>query len=133
MLLPVKNKDAQRLVEWVEYGMYLTLQLSSSCTNIEHELTFLLMTLPGVHDAVTRQYLETMSFGVSRDAAQTDLLEEFTFNFSYDNPGTFTMTDQHDNIIATSMSQSSQVSPLVCSLSCCVQVVKHGRLPCEDF
>jgi hypothetical protein len=62
-----------------------------------------------VHDAVGRQYLESMSFGVCRDAAQTDILEQFTYNFCYDNNLSIKVTDQHDRSFTLSMSQQSQV------------------------
>ncbi|CAL8470189.1 g9731 [Coccomyxa elongata] len=85
MLIPGKNnQDAQRLLQWVEYGL---------------------------HDAVGRQYLASMSFGVCQDAAQTELLEEFVYNFSYDTPDSLRMTDKHGNEVQLNVSsQGSQTN-----------------------
>ncbi len=71
----------------------------------------MVVTAPaGLHDAVGRQYLASMSFGVCQDAAQTELLEEFVYNFSYDTPDSLRMTDKHGNEVQLNVSsQGSQV------------------------
>ncbi|CAK0773434.1 hypothetical protein CVIRNUC_004065 [Coccomyxa viridis] len=80
MLLPGKNKDALRLLEWVEHGL---------------------------HDAVEKGFLDTMTFGLSRDADQKELIEQFKYNFSYDVNGV-TMADSFGTDVAIPLSQSSQ-------------------------
>jgi hypothetical protein len=108
MLIPGKNKDAQRLVEWVEYGKIpcAVSNFQSLLLGAAHDHR---LPCAGLHDAVGRQYLESMSFGVSQDAAQTQLLEEFTYKFSYDMPNTLNVTDRHGNSIELPTSQASQV------------------------
>ena len=61
-----------------------------------------------------RQYLESMSFGVSQDAAQTELLEEFIYNFTYDSPNNVNITDNHGNSVQLNISQGSQAS-MICN------------------
>ena len=49
-----------------------------------------------------------MTFGLSRDADQKELIEQFKYNFSYDVNGV-TMADSFGTDVAIPLSQSSQV------------------------
>ena len=53
-----------------ERGGHCTLLTHSVCT--------------GLHDAVEKGYLETMTFGLCRDKEQTDLVEQFQYKFAYE-------------------------------------------------
>ncbi len=66
------------------------------------------LTAPGLHDAVEKGFLDTMTFGLSRDADQKELIEQFKYNFSYDVNGV-TMADSFGTDVAIPLSQSSQV------------------------
>lgn len=112
MLIPGKNnQDAQRLLQWVEYGKGAACRMQHSHFLFEPEVH--VVTAPaGLHDAVGRQYLASMSFGVCQDAAQTELLEEFVYNFTYDMPDSLRMTDKHGNDVQlNTSSQGSQACP----------------------
>ena len=125
MLLPGKNKDAMRLVEWVEHGMtLLTVQASIRLCKLQLQYHALgqshaaMMTTydarkcvgVGLHDAVEKGYLESMTFGLSRDKEQTDLVEQFQYKFAYDEADGMTMADSFGTDVVIPLSQSSQVS-----------------------
>lgn len=67
-----------------------------------------------------------MNFGLCKDAAQTELLEEFTYTFTYDALDTVKMADKHGNNIQLSWSQGSQVRKK--SLSCSMQTCTHANM-----
>lgn len=68
-----------------------------------------------------------MTFGVSQDADQTELLEEFSYKFAYDMQDGLTMTDKHGNSIQLPASQASQVSQPMC---CFASLYYLGRMSC---
>ncbi|KAK9838164.1 hypothetical protein WJX81_005734 [Elliptochloris bilobata] len=57
LLVPSKDPNAQRLVDWVEHG---------------------------VHEAIQLKYLKALHFGFSSDASGENLLEEYVYHFAYD-------------------------------------------------
>ena len=59
-------------------------------------------------------YLDTMIFGLSRDQAQTELVEQFQYKFAYDANG-ISIADSFGTETATPLS-SSQVSPCMSQL-----------------
>lgn len=65
----------------------------------------------GLHDAVEKGYLETMTFGLSRDKEGKELVEQFHYNFAYEG-NAFTMTDSFGTNVDVPLSQSSQVRTL---------------------
>lgn len=72
----------------------------------------------GLHDAVEKGYLETMTFGLCRDKEQTDLVEQFQYKFAYESD-VVTMADSFGTDVAIPLSQSSQVYHLfLCTSSC---------------
>ena len=73
-------------------------------------LTYAVWT--GLHDAVEKGYLETMTFGLCRDKEQTDLVEQFQYKFAYESD-VVTMADSFGTDVAIPISQSSQVKHLV--------------------
>ena len=56
-------------------------------------------------------YLESMTFGLCRDKAQTDLVEQFQYKFAYESD-VVTMADSFGTDVAIPLSQSSQVKQL---------------------
>ena len=59
-------------------------------------------------------YLDTMIFGLSRDQAQTELVEQFQYKFAYDANG-ISIADSFGTETAIPLS-SSQVSPCMSQL-----------------
>ena len=53
----------------------------------------------GLHDAVEKGYLETMTFGLCRDKDQTDLVEQFQYKFAYESD-MVTMADSFGTDVA---------------------------------
>ena len=60
VLRPGSDPEVSRLLEWMEKGAF---------------------------DALQRQYLRRLKFAVSKDEAGTDLLEEYSFSFTYTDRG----------------------------------------------
>ncbi|KAK9836845.1 hypothetical protein WJX74_009356 [Apatococcus lobatus] len=63
MLRPI-CEESQRLTQWVEEGVY---------------------------EAIKKQYLQNLMFGISTNADGTSLLEQYIFSFSYDDSGRINM------------------------------------------
>ena len=78
---------------------------------IEHRACLTDAVWLGLHDAVEKGYLETMTFGLCRDKEQTDLVEQFQYKFAYESD-VVTMADSFGTDIAVPLSQSSQVRHL---------------------
>ena len=73
-------------------------------------------------------YLESMTFGLCRDKAQTDLVEQFQYKFAYESD-VVTMADSFGTDVAIPLSQSSQVKQL---FLCTIMTDLRQVSDCED-
>ena len=91
--------------------------MSMYSTRGEHCILLTHSVCTGLHDAVEKGYLETMTFGLCRDKEQTDLVEQFQYKFAYESD-IVTMADSFGTDVAIPLSQSSQVYHLsLCTIS----------------
>lgn len=116
MLRPI-CEESQRLIQWVEEGEAVQISHAEAAMSLHAASN---SHFAGVYDAVKKQYLHSLMFGISTNADGTSLLEQYIFSFSYDDNGRINMDIKapQKKKFASKVAKVSANSHPGCSLLC---------------